>query len=199
MFDLLDRLNPSLFDQTALVFLTAFGTFDYVIQALHKSAVDYLLKPVDPQQLQMAVQKAQKEVSNRNLKGRLEELKNLLAPGMGASATLEKIPITVSHGIIRYIYIKDIKYLEGEGGICYVHTISEKPFASFQNLGYYAEILEKQGGFLRTHKKYLVNTRHIEKYDPLEGSVWLTGGQNLVFSRRKGKVLLDFFSKILGR
>lgn len=196
VFELLDRLNPSLFDQTALVFLTAFGTFDYVIQALHKSAVDYLLKPVDPNQLKAAVQKAQKEVLGKNLSLRLEELKSLLPPGTTPSTPLEKVPIIIAKGAIRYMSLKDILFLEGDGAVCYVHTVSEKPFPSYQNLGFYADLLEQQGGFIRTHKKFLVNTHHIEKYDPVEDSVWLTNGQRLSFSRRKGKVLLDFFKRI---
>ncbi len=193
VFGLLNQLDPSLFDQVGLVFITAYGTFENVIQALHKSAVDYLLKPVDPEQLRAAVQKVKKEASDRNLRQRLEALSALIAQSEPAKPALEKLPVTLSKGIIAYLPLQDILYLEGESNICHVHTSDGKPVTSFKSLGEYSDILEKQGDFFKVHKKYLVNTRHISRYDPTEGTVWLSNGDKIVASRRGGQDLLAFF------
>jgi two-component system LytT family response regulator len=199
VFELLDRLDPALFERVGLVFLTAFGTYDYMIQAMHKSAVDYLLKPVDPAQLQLAVQKVQKEMSNRNLRSRLDELKILLAHTGASKPSLEKLPVTLSRGAIAYIPLREILYLEGVGNICLVHQLSDKPLSSFKSLGEYSDVLEKHNDFFRIHKKYLVNTSHITRYDPSEGTVWLTNGAKIGASRRGGQDLMAFFRAVLNR
>ncbi len=196
VFELLDQLDPALFDTVGLVFLTAFGSFEYMIQAMHKSAVDYLLKPVDPAQLQAAIQKVKKEMANRNLRSRLDELRILLANTGSAKPALEKLPVTLSRGAIAYVPVVEILYLEGEGNICYIHTLSDKPLNSFKSLGEYTDLLEKQGDFFKVHKRYLVNTRHIARYDPSEGTVWLTNGEKIGASRRGGQDLLAFFRSV---
>ncbi len=199
VFDLLDRLDPVLFERVGLVFLTAFGTFEYVIQALHKSAVDYLLKPVDPVQLLAAIQKVKKGADARNLRERLAVLNALLAPSTPAKTVLEKLPVMLTKGAIAYLPLQDILYLEGDGNISYVHTSDTKPLVSMKSLGEYSELLEKQGGFFRVHKKLLVNTQHIARFDPSEGALWLNNGRSLSASRRGGQDLLAFFRKFFGR
>jgi len=196
VFELLDQIDPTLFDQVGLVFLTAFGSFDYMIQAMHKSAIDYLLKPVDSAHLQAAIQKVQKEMANRNLRTRLDDLRILLAHTGTSKPALEKLPVTLSRGAIAYVPLAEILYLQGDGNVCYVHTFSDKPLSSFKSLGEYTDLLEKQGDFFKVHKRYLVNTRHIIRYDPSEGTVWLSNGEKIGASRRGGQDLLAFFRSV---
>ena len=193
VFELLDQLDPTLFDNVGLVFLTAFSTFEYVIQALHKSAVDYLLKPIDPEQLRAAVGKVQKEVADRNLGARLDELRSLLVRPESSTASLDKLPVFLSKGAVNYLNLSDILYLEGEDVLTYVHTISEKPVISVRNLGFYSDLLLQRGGFIKVSKKHLVNTRFIARYDPLEETIFLTNGGSINASRRGGQHLLAFF------
>jgi len=196
VFELLDQLDPALFDSVGLVFLTAFSTFEYVIQALHKSAVDYLLKPIDPEQLRAAIDKVQKEVADRNLRVRLDELKSLLVRPESNPASMEKLPVFLSKGAVSYLNLSDILYFEGKDILTYVHTFSEKTITSVRNLGFYSDLLLKRGGFLKVSKKHLVNTRFISRYDPVEGIVYLSNGGSIIASRRGGQQLLDFFRAV---
>ena len=200
VFELLDQLDPALFDTVGLVFLTAFSTFEYVIQALHKSAVDYLLKPVDPAQLRVAVEKVQQEIADRNLRSRLDELRTLLVrpESATATATLDKLPVMLSKGAVSYLNLSDILYLEGEDILTYVHTFSDKPVTSVRNLGFYSDLLLTRGGFIKVSKKHLVNTRYIVRYDPAEGMVYLSHGGTILSSRRGGQQLLAFFRGVFG-
>lgn len=198
VFDLLDRLDPALFEQVGLVFLTAFSTFEYVIQALHKSAVDYLLKPVDPMQLKAAVEKVQKEISDRNLGHKLEELRRLLERPERPMDALDKLPVQLPRGVFSYLNLSEIVYLRGEDNICYLHTLAEKPVVSVRNLGFYKELLLQRGGFVQVSKQYLVNTRFIARYDPEEETVFLSTGEKITASRRMGKDLVGFFRRVFG-
>jgi two-component system LytT family response regulator len=198
VFELLDQLDPALFENVGLVFLTAFSTFEYVIQALHKSAVDYLLKPIDPEQLRAAVEKVQKEIADRSLRTRLDELRTLLVRPESTTSSLEKLPVFLSKGAVSYLNLSDILYLEGEDVLTYVHTISDKPVTSVRNLGFYSDLLLKRGGFIRVSKKHLVNTKSIVRYDPTEGIVYLGNGGSILASRRGGQSLLEFFRGVFG-
>jgi len=198
VFELLDQLDPVLFENVGLVFLTAFSTFEYVIQALHKSAVDYLLKPVDPAQLKLAVEKVQKEISTRDLRQRLDELRNLLVRPETPTPTLDKLPVWIQKGAVSYINLNEILYLEGDGVLTYVHTFSEKPLTSFRNLGFYKDLLISRGGFITVSKKYLANSRHIARYEPGDTMVFLTNGTGIIASRRAGQQLLEFFRSVFG-
>ena len=75
VFALLAQLDPLLLKNVQLVFLTAFGTFDYVVQALRQSAIDYLLKPVDPNQLKATIEKVQTAIPQKNIQIRLSPKK----------------------------------------------------------------------------------------------------------------------------
>lgn len=197
VFTLLESLDPAIVDQTALVFLTAFGTYDYVLEALRKSAVDYLLKPVDPPKLIAALEKVQLQTHRRDLGRRLDTLHQLLSEGKKPVAALpsEKIPIFASRGIVHYIPVEDILYFEGEGSITYVHLRQKtgSPLTSVQHLGHYAKTLEDQYGFFRLSKSILVNRGHITRIDQANGTVFLSEGRTIVGSRRSFKKLLDFF------
>ncbi len=197
VFELLDRLNPALFDNVGMVFLTAFSTYEYVIQALQKSAVEYLLKPIDPEQLRVAVAKVQKEISNRSLRNQLDELRRLVARPESVPTHIEKIPIFLAKGVVNFLTLSDILYFEGEDILTFIHSAADQTIvSSVRNLGFYSDLLLKRGGFIRVSKKHLVNTMYIDRFDPVDGSVYLSNGVALLASRRGGQQLLAFFRGI---
>jgi two-component system LytT family response regulator len=198
VFDLLDRLDISLFDNVAIVFLTAFSNFEYVIQAMHKSAVDYLLKPVDPEQLIEAIEKARAEIRQRSLRHRLDELRQLLSMQSSQHPSLDKLPVLLTRGAVLYLNLSDIICLEGDENICFVHTIVEKDILSIRHLGYYKDLLKNRGAFLQVSKRSLVNSRYIVRYEPMEAVVYLTDGSTIATSRRGGQQLVEYFRGMFG-
>jgi len=203
VFTLLDSLDPALVERTALVFLTAFSTQEYILEALRKSAVEYLFKPVDLDALRLTLEKVQRRLSqrNRDLHGQLDELRRVLQTG-GAPVVpppLEKIPIFSRNREIHYLAVADIGYLEADETVSHVHLIaSQKPIYSSKNLGYYADLLEARCGFFQLSRKLLVNLQHVASLNPAERYVCLTNGQKLDGSRDGIKALRSRFRDLYG-
>ncbi|MBK8557619.1 MAG: response regulator transcription factor [Lewinellaceae bacterium] len=196
VFELLDQLEPSFLEEHKLIFLTAFSDFDYVVQALRKSAVDYLLKPVDPTQLQLALAKVRLDLPQMNLRQKLEEIKSLMHKGQEMSPQLFRVPMFLPKSAIRYVETSDILYLEGDENISIVYTLTNGKFSTVRNLGFYKDLLLEKAGFLQISKKYLVNSRHITRFEASEGTVELTDGTSLPSSRRGGQYLLEYFRSV---
>jgi two-component system, LytTR family, response regulator len=198
VFDLLDRLDYSLFDNVGIIFLTAFSNFEYVIRAMHKSAVDYLLKPVDPELLTEAIEKVRVEIHQRSLRHRLDELRRLLSTQNASQISLDKLPVLLGRGAVLYLNLTDIICLEGDENVCLVHTTVEKDIVSIRHLGYYKDVLKNRGAFVQVSKRSLVNSRYIARYEPMEGLVYLTDGTTIATSRRGGQQLVEFFRGLFG-
>ncbi|MEO0006974.1 MAG: hypothetical protein RJA20_1170 [Bacteroidota bacterium] len=195
VFELLDIVDQDALERTSLIFLTAFGTYDYVIRAMRKSAVDFLLKPVNPTELTAAIARANEDLHRRNQRKRIEELKSLLKSELSIATPPkpERLPVFLAKGAVRYIGMEEIIYLEGDNNVTRVYTVEEKPVVSVKNLGFYADLLVDRYAFVPISKRHLVNSRYISRYDPIESAVDLTDGSRILTSRRGGKQLLDFF------
>lgn len=125
VFDLLDRLDPEHVENTGIIFLTAYSSYDYVVQALRKSAVEYLLKPVDPALLCAALDKVREQSPRRFLLHQLSELRRLVQQPAVATSALEKLPVYLSKGVVRYLDLGDVMYLAAEGELTHFHLFSE--------------------------------------------------------------------------
>lgn len=192
IFSVLDQVSEARLHAVCIIFLTAFSTREYMLKALRQSAIDYLLKPVDPELLKEAIDKARHRKSDLNLARRLEELKALITKDQGGLPN-GKIPFFLTKGAIRYVDIQQIVYLEGEDSVTYVHLFPQERLISTRNLGFYKALLQRDGSFLAASKKYLVNTAYIEKYEPDHFRLLLTNKQEILVSRRGGKGIGDFF------
>ena len=203
VFTLLDSLDPALVARTELIFLTAFNTTEYILEALRKSAVDYLFKPIDFDALRLALEKAQARLAQRDVPRQLADLRGLIQ-AVGAPAVpppLEKIPIFGSNRKVHYLAVADIGYLEADGQVSYVHLIAsqERPTTSTKILGYYAALLEARCGFFKLSRKFLVNLRHVASLNSAEDCVCLTDGKKLIGSRDGIKALGSRFRDMYGR
>ena len=145
-FSLLKQL-PSL--DFKLIFITAFN--QYAIKAFKFNALDYLLKPIDPTELQNAIDKAQQSVSNeKELRTFIENFDKNKNSKIVINTTEKNHFITVS----------DITYCKAEGSYTTVFT-KEKSILASKNLKQFEDLLSEQG-FIRTHQSYLVNTLEID-------------------------------------
>lgn len=201
VFTLLDSLDPALVERTELIFLTAFNTAEYILEALRKSAVEYLSKPIDFDALRLALEKAQARLSQRDLPRQIADLRRLLQAGSAPAVPppLEKIPVFGKNREIHYLAVADIGYLEADGTVSYVHLIaSREHIYSSKNLGYYAALLEARCGFFKLSRKFLVNLRHVASLDQTKEYVCLAGGKKLLGSRDGIKALGNRFREMYG-
>lgn len=159
-FDLLRRLPDMDFE---VIFTTAFE--QYAIQAIKFSSLDYLLKPIDIDELQEAVAKAlQKQNKNQN-KTQLEVLMaNLESQRPGAQ---NRICLATAEGL-EFLQVEDILYCEANGSYTNFHLRDGRKIVVSKNLKEYENLLDGRP-FMRVHNSFLINLREVQRFVRSEG------------------------------
>ncbi|MEO8769796.1 MAG: LytTR family DNA-binding domain-containing protein [Ferruginibacter sp.] len=175
-FDFLVSLKDPAFD---VIFTTAYN--QYAIQAIRFSALDYLLKPVDPDELKAAVARhAEKKESVLEKK----QLFDNLVQNMDKKDVKDfRIAVPSNEGVY-FFTIDEILRLEADRSYTHIHLVGKRPFIASKTLKHFEEMLD-EFQFIRTHKSHLVNPRHITRVSNDNEFVLLTDGSKVEVSRRK--------------
>lgn len=182
-FDLLKRFKQVDFE---VIFTTAYN--QYAIQAFRENAVDYLLKPIDIDLLQDAVEKAEKRIS---LKKTNEKIEALLSSSAGQPEL--KISVPTQEGYI-FIPVAEILYCEASGSYSYLHMKSNKKILISLRLKECEGILPASV-FFRVHNSYLVNTQHISKYVKGRGGyLVMENGEKIEVAVSRKEEFLNFIT-----
>jgi len=181
-FELLDEIPEIDFE---IIFVTAYN--DYTTQALHLSAVDYLLKPVNEGLLVEAVKRAVKRIGGKKENLPLEAfMHNMQQAGVSQKM---KLCIPFSRGI-EVVDIQKIIYIEASSNYSNIH-FTDRPIICASKSIYEYETLLEDSNFVRVHKSHVVNLDHVIQYIKGEGgNVILTGGKEIEVSRRKKELLM---------
>ena len=175
-FDLLKQLKQFSFQ---LIFTTAHD--QYAMQAIKFSALDYLLKPIDPEELRVAIEKAGQALQQNNLQEQIHVMMQLLS---GSRDTDRRLVLNDKQSTY-FLRVADILFCEAEGPYTRFFTKQHDPILISKNLKEYEEMLTPMG-FIRTHHSYLVNPTHIQLYDKTDGgALVLDGGFNIPISQRR--------------
>jgi two-component system LytT family response regulator len=182
-FDLLDKLMPVKFE---VIFITAFD--EYSLKAFKYSALDYLLKPVDIDDLHIAVQKVENRIELKNIN---EKLSNLLVNLKKPVLTGAKIAMPVKEGF-DFISVNEIISCESKNNCTVVCTKIGKKYTCTRTIKDYEELLP-ENIFFRIHHSFIVNINFIRKFfkEGRGGYVELLDGTTIpVAHRRKDEFLL---------
>lgn len=175
-FDLLSKLNHHPFH---VIFTTAYDK--YAIKAIRFSALDYLLKPIDDVELKNAFERffaaQQSSITNAG-----EQMDNLIQNLQQKQPTHFKLAVSTMQGV-HLLNTEHIIYCEGVGNYTRFHIKDKLPILVSKTIKEYEELLHDQS-FLRVHKSYLVNSKHIHMYEK-EGLLKMSNGHSVVVSRRK--------------
>ncbi|MBZ0242624.1 MAG: LytTR family DNA-binding domain-containing protein [Bacteroidales bacterium] len=171
-FDILELL-PNL--SFKIIFVSAYDK--YAIEAFKFSAIDYLLKPVEPELLIKAVDRLSKESKLESLEGKLNVL-------LSNRNQVKKIALPSTNGL-ELVKVKDIIYCQADVNYTIFHLADNKQILVSKPLKEYDEILSPQG-FYRIHQSYLIKLGYVKKYVKGEGgTVILENGKELDVSRRR--------------
>lgn len=184
-FELLGHIPNATFD---IVFTTAYN--EYAIKAIKHSALDYLLKPIDKEELIAAVERVRDHQSSRTV-GRITQLLDQLNakrhPKRFAAATLE--------GLIM-VNTDDILYCESDSAYCKLVFTDGHMMLLSKTLKEVEEALPPDD-FCRIHHRYVINLNFVQKYVKGEGGeVMLTTGLYLPVSRTRKHDFLQLLEKI---
>lgn len=175
-FDLLKELGQIDFE---IIFTTAHD--HYAIKAIKFSALDYLLKPIDLDQLKEAVQKSAERKAEKKSVVQYRILKENLEK---QHATLEQLAVPAQTGMI-FIRTGDIVYCEANSNYTKIFLQNGQKIVSSRTLKEYEDLLT-DNGFIRIHHSHLINKSYVREYIKGEGGqVIMKDGIALSVSRRK--------------
>lgn len=169
-FELLDRLGD--FEpRPAVIFTTGFN--DYAIQAIRHSALDYLLKPVDPAELGQALKKFFDRQGEPPTREQWQQLVSNMNPG-------QKIKINTHNGFT-LIHPDEIVYCEADGNYTDLYLNNGNRLATSFNLGRIEELLPP-GRFFRIHRSVTINLQYLTSVNRQKKRCYLTvHGKQLEF------------------
>ena len=168
-----------------IIFVTAHN--NYMTQAFHFSAVDYILKPVDDELLIEAVKRAGKRIEEKTGGQHIETFLHNI--GHRNSSQKMKLCIPSMKGF-QVIDIKNIIYCEANGNYTNFHFTNHPLICASKPIHEYEELLA-DCNFVRIHKSFVVNLEHIKEYIRGEGgSVMMSNGHEVEVSRRKKDMLM---------
>lgn len=189
-FDLLNALSEERKNSLAIIFITAHDEF--AIQAIKFSALDYLLKPVDPEELVKAVRRLESE---KGIPQKAASLNVLVENIRQASDSPKKIVVPTSDGI-HVIRLSDIIRLESSSNYTTFFLHNEKNLLASKTLKEFDNMLEGYS-FLRIHKSHLVNINFLKKYVQTDGGyLVLEDGSRIPVANRKKEQLMTLLKNL---
>ena len=181
-FELLTRLSNVSFE---VIFVTAYNEF--ALKALKQSAVDYVLKPIDNDDLKYAIEKALRIIEDKAQQESKDRLLHFL------TQTLEdkqKLIVPTSSGL-SFVAQNEVLHLEGDEGYTRIH-LKERDFLSSYSLGKFEKLLAPH--FFKCHKSHIVNLNNVESFEN-EGYLVLTNGRRVPISKTYRKTFINLFER----
>ena len=184
-FDMLEACRFNKFD---VIFTTAYN--EYAIKAIRHNALDYILKPIDKDELVQAVQKAEQERLTR-APAKVESFVEYLH----RQKTGDRIALPTLEGL-QIINSEEIYYCESDGGYTRFFLTNGKIVLISKTLKEVEDVLETKG-FCRVHHGYLINLRYVQRYIRGDGGeVIMENNKNIPVSRNKKQEFLNLLEKI---
>lgn len=183
-FEFLEQFNEIPF---SVIFTTAYDK--YAIKAIRFSALDYLLKPIDPKELVAAVHK----VKANNHLPTSEQFRMLLDKIQNRENGLTKIAVPIVEGF-ELVKADDIITCEADNNYTYLHLKNKRKITACRTLKEVEEQLELFPSFIRVHHSYIVNLNEVTKYIRGDGGyLMMSDGSTVDVSRSRKTSLLKFF------
>ncbi len=179
-FEMLNELPEKDFH---IIFTTAYD--QYAIKAIKYAAFDYLLKPIDIQELQEAISNVETRENNQTKK-QVELLQqNMLHP----KKQLNKLAIPTLEGLL-FFDINDIIHLEANSNYTNIYFTNKTKITASKTLKEFEELLPEDI-FFRTHHSHLINLNYIKRYIKGDGGqIELQNGSYVDVARRKKEEFL---------
>ncbi|WP_293300939.1 LytTR family DNA-binding domain-containing protein [Pedobacter sp. UBA4863] len=179
-FDVLKALPQRNFE---VIFVTAYD--HYGIQAVKFAALDYLLKPVDIDELKTAINKAEQKLAAQTQTAQIDFLlQQIKTP----QPTVSKIALPMQSEI-RYIALSEIMRCEADNTYTFFFLTNNEKLLVSKSLKEYADLL-KPNGFLRTHQSHLVNPKFVKSWLKEDGGVLLlNSGEKIPVSKPNKEIV----------
>ena len=186
-FDVLQAVSYTDF---RVIFTTAYD--HYAVKAIKFSAIDYLLKPIDVDELQAAVQKAAESLSSNNSGLALQELlKNIRKPAESDFS----VTLATSEGL-EFVPLQNIIRLEASGPYTYFFIKGGKKIMVSKNLKEYEGLLSDHN-FFRVHNSHMINIKEVKRMVKTDGGYAIMSDDSMISISPKKKE--DFMEQMSRR
>jgi len=184
-FDLLEKIGER---KIHVIFVSAYH--EHAIKAFKFSALDYLLKPVDEEELIKAVKKAE------TLTAKPQTSKEPELPKAGSgSGKNNRLALSTNLGLV-FVEIKDIERCEAAGKYTVCYLADGKEIIVTKNLKEFEDVLSDYN-FIRVHHSHLINLEYIRQYHKGRGGyIMMKSGSTITVSQRKKDEFLKRLNKI---
>jgi len=185
-FDLLERLGGGNY---SVIFTTASDA--HALKAIKFSAIDYLLKPIDGDELKVACDKLKEKAPND---ASLENLRFLLQNFKQPSQQYSKITLPTGNAY-EIVNVKDIIRCEADGSYTTFFLENKKKLLVSASLKHYEDLLPPED-FIRVHHHHLINMNHVVRYLKTDGGyAVMSDGTQIEISRRKKEAFIARLNK----
>lgn len=181
-FDILAEIENPDFE---IIFVTAYN--NYAIEAFRHCAIGYVLKPIDNDELNSAINSALKNIEQKNNLSKNNALLELL---IEKSAIANKLIVPTNKGL-SFIAFDKVMHIEGYDGYTRIHLTGNSEIISSYNIGKYEKMIDDN--FFKCHKSHIINLQKITAFEK-EGFIILEGEKRVPVSKTKRKEFIDLFS-----
>jgi two-component system LytT family response regulator len=172
-----------------IIFTTAYG--HYAIDAFKLSAVDYLLKPIDIDELKTAINKASDSLEENFIKEKLLNLERIFQ-----QLALNKIALEVPKGI-RFVSHEDILFFEADGVYTKVFLQNGKTELICKTLKHFTEQLSNKPLFYKPHRSYLINLKYMTEITKKDGlQVIMSNNKSIPIARDRKDQFMDIINRV---
>lgn len=181
------ELLPSL-DNVDIIFVTAHN--DFAIKAIRSCAADYLLKPINGNQLSEAIERLKNnKISklNPNYAFIIKQIQNI------RDDNFSKVALTTSSGI-EMVNLNEVIYCKAFDNYTYIYRKQKVKLFITKPISYIEEVFSDP--FFRCHRSYIINIKCITHFNKIEGTVLTINDDTIPVSRRRRRALLNILESI---
>jgi len=172
----------------AIVITTAYN--QYAIEALKKEALDYLLKPVDSDDLEACLLKIDNHAKKNVTFDMNEKFEEIL---INFNKTLKQKKILINaDGRLLFLDPSEILFVESDGNYSSINTVDNKKIVLTKKLKE-VNLLLPQESFFRIHNSFIINLNKIKEFYKTDGYIIIDNGHKIPVSRQKKSAFLDQF------
>lgn len=184
-FDLLESIKYDI--DFKIIFITAYH--EYALRAFKYSAVDYILKPINPEELKSAVDK----VTPGEVSESVEKIDNLIENIQKRGEHLDKLALPSMEGL-HFVNLDEIIYCESQDNYTQFFLTDGRRIMVSKTIKHFEELLDEER-FFRVHRSNIINLKYIDKYVKGEGGyVVMKQGPRIPVSRRRKDSFLQLFN-----
>lgn len=181
-FSFLDKVKEN--HEFEVVFTTAYNK--YAIDAIRKEALDYLVKPIDPIELEKTISRIEKSILKHKETQKSEQLLEYIE---GSQDLPKRIKLAYDRKIV-FLEPEEILFCESEGNYCRIFLENGKEIFFTQKLKQLEEAFPKNH-FYRVHNSYLVNLSKVKEFHKNEGYLVINNDTRVPVSRQKRNEVLE--------